>query len=174
MKDVNGTNFGLVIAFLLPGFICLWGLSFSFEGLEPLLGGIKSSDDANLGNFLFSILTSLAIGLLLSAIRWALIDHLMPCMGIEKPPFNYRALAKPDNREAFDRIVENHYRYYQYYSNSFVAIVIALVTYCFQKEPPVWWIWLCLLGVSVALILGCRDAMSRYCTGAKAILSETE
>ena len=35
MKDITDKNFGVIIAFLLPGFLFLWGLSFSVdEGSE--------------------------------------------------------------------------------------------------------------------------------------------
>jgi hypothetical protein len=33
MKDVTDKNFGVIIAFLLPGFLLLWGLTYSHDGL---------------------------------------------------------------------------------------------------------------------------------------------
>jgi hypothetical protein len=71
MKDVTAKNFGVVIAFLLPGFILLWGLSFSSDLVSTWLAK-SSSGSASVGGFLYSTIASLALGLIVSAARWAL------------------------------------------------------------------------------------------------------
>jgi hypothetical protein len=37
MKDINDKNFGVIIAFWLPGFVLLWGLSHSLPDIAVLL-----------------------------------------------------------------------------------------------------------------------------------------
>jgi hypothetical protein len=77
MKDVTGKNFGVIIAFLLPGFVLLWGLSYSSKPIADWLARSSGSDAATIGGFLYSTLASLALGLLVSATRWLLVDHFL-------------------------------------------------------------------------------------------------
>ena len=71
MKEINDKNFGLIIAFLLPGFLLLWLLSLSDIGNAEIGAWLKRFSDPSVSGFLYVALASLALGLIISAIRWA-------------------------------------------------------------------------------------------------------
>jgi hypothetical protein len=51
MKDINDKNFGVIIAFWLPGFILLWGLSLSFDEVAKWLAQ-PGKGEASIAGFL--------------------------------------------------------------------------------------------------------------------------
>ena len=124
-----------------------------------------------MGGFLFATLASLSLGLLISAVRWLLIDHLLGVTGVRDPGMNFENLKDKDRYAAFIGAVENHYRYYQYYSNTLVAIVCAFLVYLIAgKEKATLGEWAALFFVGVPLLLGARDALKKYFSRAHAIL----
>jgi len=71
----------------------------------------------------YALLVAIALGMVASCFRWLLIDRIHALTGVAVPIFNVRALeARPS---AFTYLVENHYRYYQFYANTLVAVVWA-------------------------------------------------
>lgn len=173
MNDVTDKNFGLIIAFLIPGFICLWGLSLSFDEIKPLLGSFNSSETSTFGGFLYSSLMSLSIGLLVSAVRWLIVDTIMHRTGVPEPKRNFAATADADKCSAFLGLVENHYRYYQYYANSFIAVFASLVAFLLRSpKPPSCGMVVLVIGVEIALFLGSRDALSKYYSRSAELLGE--
>jgi excisionase family DNA binding protein len=100
--------------------------------------------------------------MILSCIRWLVIDHLLQWWGIPAPAWDFRQL---ENRlEALEYLSDNHYRYYQFYANTLVAILWAYsVNRLLQTSP--------LLGfgtdlgvalLCIVLFLGSRDTLSKY------------
>lgn len=171
MKDVTGVNFGVIIAFLLPGFLFLWGASFSYEHISVFLAVFGREGSPVIGDFLYSTLASLAIGLIISALRWVILDNLFHKTGIPFPNFNFKNLGDKNRFDAFLAVVENHYRFYQYYSNTLVAIVSAFALYLWSdRDWPSVYIWVIVTIVSIALLLGSRDALKKYYNRAHAIL----
>ncbi len=172
MKDVTDKNFGVIIAFLLPGFLFLWGLSYSFEEVAAWLLKSGSNQAPTVGGFLYATLASLALGLLISAVRWLIIDHLHQWTGVRHPNMNFANLKDKDRFAAFLGAVENHYRYYQYYANTLIALIGAFVIYLFLgKQKPSVTMWLITIGIVVALFFGSRDALKKYFDRASAILA---
>lgn len=137
MKDITNKNFGVIIAFLLPGFLFLWGLSFSFDEVAKWLVVSAKDKAPTVGGFLYATLASLAIGLLISAVRWLIIDRIHSLTGVSEPDITFTNLKDKDRYAAFLGAVDNHYRYYQYYANTLVAILAAFITYLtVGKEKP--------------------------------------
>jgi hypothetical protein len=105
-------HFGLMVAYLLPGFIGLAAIApfvpVVADWLQPF------NQQASLGPPVYALLAATTVGMVLSCVRWLLIDHLHHLMGIRPPVWNDRALA--DRVAAFNYLVDNHYRYYQFYS----------------------------------------------------------
>ncbi|MEJ7594342.1 MAG: hypothetical protein WKF77_22630 [Planctomycetaceae bacterium] len=60
---------------------------------------------------------------MVSTLRWLLIDTLHHRTGILPPKWNFRKLR--DRITAYDRLIEIHYRYYQWHSNALIAVTIA-------------------------------------------------
>jgi hypothetical protein len=75
MKEITDKNFGVIIAFLLPGALLLWMLSLSDLGNAEIGAWVKSVSDPSVSGFLYVTLASLALGLITSAVRWEVIDQ---------------------------------------------------------------------------------------------------
>jgi hypothetical protein len=73
VKDRNGGNFGLLIAYVLPGMTAIWGLSYVSETVQGWLG---SSTEAvpTIGGFLYVTLAAVGAGLVASTVRWMVVD----------------------------------------------------------------------------------------------------
>jgi hypothetical protein len=121
MKDVS-VSFGVLIAFVLPAFVTLWAASYFSDIVR---GWLESKESIN--GFLFASLASLALGVFISGVRWVIFDRLInPQVGLERPDINFGAITKTeDGVRAFNLTTEEHYRYYQFYSNTVIAVVIA-------------------------------------------------
>ena len=115
-------QFGLMIAYLLPGFIGLVGLAPLIPTVAEWLHA-AARGDAGLGPPVYALLAAMATGMVVSSVRWLLIDHIHGWMGIKAPPLDFAAM---DGRlHAFNYIVEGNYRYYQFNSNGLVAVAWA-------------------------------------------------
>lgn len=158
MNDVTNQNFGLLIAFVLPGFILLCGLEPHFPIISGWLG-MTGAANPSIGGFLYVTMSSVALGQIISTFRWLTIDSLHHRTGIRKPALNFARLK--DTVAAFDRLIDVHYRYYQWHANSLIAISIATVLrwaangYRHREL-------LLLLFVNALLYIGSRDTLSKY------------
>lgn len=171
MTDVSTRNFGYLIAYILPGVVTLAGLSRYSEIVRSWFV-TAPAQSPTVGGFLFLTLASVAVGMTVSAIRWLVLDTLHHATGIQQPHWDFSVLQ--DNYAAFDGAVENHYRYYQCYSNMQVAIAAAVLMQ--------WPVWLALFPnqrqASFALLvilslffLASRDALAKYYARTSALLS---
>jgi hypothetical protein len=156
--ELTDKNFGSIIAFWLPGFVLLWGLSFSNTEIAKWL---FSTSTPSVGGFLYLTVASLALGLIISAIRYQTIDFVLSRFA-HFPEIDFAKLKDKDIHAAFLAIVENHYRYYQYYSNTLVAAVIAVVSYVLGVKSPPCWAWLVLGILFVVLFFASWDCFKKY------------
>src|SRR5712691_7153785 len=90
--DFLNRHFGLVIAYLLPGFVALAG----FAPLVPMVGGWLDAGNqtASLGAPLYALLAATAAGMVVSCFRWLVIDRIHAVTGLGGPAFNARALEE--------------------------------------------------------------------------------
>lgn len=87
MTSVSDSNFGPLIAYLVPGATVLAGVSPFFPVLRIWLAATPA-DAPTIGGFLYLTIASLAVGMTVSAIRWALIDSLHRLTGPPIPPLD--------------------------------------------------------------------------------------
>lgn len=166
MRDLTSANFGLLIAFVLPGFVLLWGM----EPYSSTISGwfhTPSSDGSSLGGFLYVTVASVATGQFISTVRWLTVDQLMYLVGVPRPKWNFRQLR--ESVDVFDRLVEIHYRFYQWHSNSLVALNAAVILRWSAKGFRLWQL-VTLLFVSAVLFFGARDTLWKYHTRVEALL----
>ena len=163
-------NFGVIIAFLLPGALFLFGLSYSSDTVSAFLHQYSAKDGPQIGGFLYVTLASLAVGLLLSAVRWLILDWSVGLTLKDKPDFDFNKFSNKDVYAAFIAIVENHYRFYQYYSNSLIALLLVMIAYCYKHGFSVKAVTASAI-LGVALLLGSRDALGKYYKRGKQVLS---
>ncbi len=74
MKDVSSTTFGLLIAFLLPGFVGLYGLTYWSRGVSRLFDSFLTAQ-SSAGFFLLVTLAALVLGLQATLLRWLLFER---------------------------------------------------------------------------------------------------
>ena len=171
VKDVNSDNFGLLIAYMLPGFVALWGLRPFVPGVDLLFTGSPETAPS-VGGFLYGTLGSTAAGLIVSAVRWAVVDQLYHRTGIPTPQWDFGKLSA--HLPAFESHVRDHYRYYQFYSNMLVAVALAYgVDLAANPRAPHLWGWpdLAVFTVLAILVLGSRDALRKYYSRTAALIA---
>lgn len=171
VKETSVTNFGLVIAFLIPGFTALWGVTYFSETVRSWLGA-SAPDAPTVGGFLYGTLASVAAGLTISTVRWGIVDTLHHSTGIRPPTWDFSRLQ--ENLAAVDTLVDNHYRYYQFYANMLVAAVFSAA--CRRIALPsnglsLDWVDAASIALSVILFAGSRDTLRKYYARMGSVLS---
>lgn len=138
MKEVSNRNFGLMIAYLLPGFIAMWGVGYVSPTVSRWLTLATTCETLpTFAGFLYITLASIALGLVINGVRWLLIDSINERTGLARPDWDDSNLEI--KRNAFDIVVEHHYRYYQFYANSLISTVILYVAFRHSTrdiQPP--------------------------------------
>lgn len=159
MKHVNSQNFGLLIAYVIPGLTSLSGLEHFSDTIASWLK--PASTAPSVGGFLYATIAAIGCGLFVSAIRWMIIDRIHAATGLRRPEWNIVDLQS--NIDAFKMLVEDHYRYYQFYANMSVAMAIS---YSIQRIYAAVELTLAhdvLLGITIViLILASRDTLRKY------------
>lgn len=160
VEEALHRSFGYVIAFILPGLAALFAIGSTWlepTGLPLLFGG----NELSLSGWIIVLLGSLGIGIILSALRWLLIDTLHHCTGLSAPPLDYGLLH--DRLDVFLVAVEHNYRFYQFYSNLFVSLLVVIANHLLQPQAA--WPWQAYLGLGsleLLLLVASRDCLSRY------------
>lgn len=172
MQTVTRDNFGPLIAYILPGFVVLLGVSFfsptvqSWLAASPILA-------PTVGGFLYVTLGSTAAGLIVSAVRWAIIDTIYHHTGIPEPQWSFAALR--DRLGAFETLVQYHYRYFQFYANMLVAISFAYAARLLAvgiDSIQSLGLHVGFVIVWIILLAGSRDALRKYYRRASDLLSD--
>jgi len=178
MKELTSTSFGYLIAFLLPGVLGLYALSYWFPEAGALLQHILKAD-ATVGPSLVFLLVAVGVGLCLSAVRYFILQrglYRKKCLAE-----NLHRRLKPDQLALFNAYAEQHYRYHQFYGNCWVAILILFVGWWwpgqwpFDNHPFNWrTLWL-IVGIAAFELLleeSSRDAFAQYIKKCNALVEE--
>jgi hypothetical protein len=73
-KDLTTTSFGLVIAYLIPGFVGLYLMQSWNVGVRKAFDAFLTAE-SNVGLFLLVLVASLGVGLLINSVRWFLFER---------------------------------------------------------------------------------------------------
>lgn len=171
MKDLTAANFGLLIAFLLPGFVTLWGIG-QFDGTIHSWFTGSPEQSPSVGGFLYVTLGAVATGLFVSTIRWLVIDRIHRRTGIVEPQWDFAALNR--NLPTFEILVASHYRFYQAYANMVVAVVLAFVAATIttaEIRAHLFGYMAGLIVVETVLWLGSRDTLRKYYRRAEVLMT---
>jgi hypothetical protein len=103
---------------------------------------------------------SLGAGLVVNAVRWAVLDSFHHVTGIVRPRLDFSRLQA--NLEAFQLAVEHNYRYYQFYASMMLATIFYGVAD--QWTTGMWSPWLLVgsLALELVLLATSRDCLRRY------------
>lgn len=171
-NDESIIDFGLVIAYVLPGCVVLWGLGQISPEIQTWLGG-QSVQSATFGGFLYIALAAIGSGLIVSTIRWFVLDTLHHLLGIRPPAWDFALLA--ERTEAYELLIENHYRYYKFYANALMAMVFAFSAWR-SANPfsivPLGWPEAITAALSILFFAASRDTLRKYYTRAGMLLEQ--
>ena len=160
MKDVSVANFGLLIAYVLPGFIVLWGISFFSPTVSQWLLGERGYC-ATVGGFFYTTLASVTLGLAVNAIRWATIDAIHHRTGIQYPAWDFSKLQQ--NLNGYNKLVDIYYRYHESFGNLLIAGSFA---YGAWRSVHTGWEYVpadfVFLLLAIVLWMSSRDVLTKY------------
>ena len=130
--------------------------------------GQAGSEAPSIGGFLLLTVASVFAGMTVSTIRWTTIDRIHHKTGICPPNWKFSNLKSRE--QAFVLMIDIHYRYHQFYSNSIIAIPIFLVGRWNSRGFSI----LELTGGIVIIALffaGSRDTLRKYYERVDSLLS---
>ena len=168
--DILNRQFGLIIAYLLPGFIALAGIA---PLIPTVAGWLRAGQTANFGAPIYALLAATAAGMIVSCFRWLIVDRIHLLAGVPGPVFNAQALE--ERPAAFNYLVENHYRYYQFYANTLVALIWTYAIYRIICPSPLLGLGtdVGMLLIAAALFAGSGDSLSKYRVRSKQLIGLT-
>ena len=158
---MESSSFGLIVAYVLPGFIGLAGVvplvPAVGQWLQPVAQG-----DLGFGPPIYALLSAITVGMIVSCFRWMIVDQVLKWTGVPKSVRGYENL--PEKLDAVDYLVKGHYHFYQFYANSLVALVWAYSLNRFMGTIPLLGLGtdLGVLILCAGLLTGSRDALMKY------------
>ncbi len=159
--NVSSNQFGLIVAYLLPGFIGLAGIAPLVPAVANWLQPANQAQ-ASFGAPIYALLAATTVGMIANCMRWLVIDHILRWLGVIPPVWDDSRLDK--RLVAFNYLVENHYRYYQFVANSLVVVVGAYWVNRWMGTSPLLGFGtdLGFLILGVTLFAASRDALLKY------------
>ena len=170
MQSVSNANFGPLIAYLVPGATALWGLSRFSAPLRSWFA-FTAVDAPTISGFLYLTVASLAVGMTVTAIRWASVDLFHAKTGLRPPALDFARLA--GNVDAFSMLIEIHYRHYQFYANMFVATAIAFACQrsAINSGVGLGWLDSGFIALEAVFFYTSRDTLQKYYERSQQLLS---
>ena len=166
MRELSSGNFGLAVAYIIPGAVSLIGVE---QLLPATYDWLSSPNSPTIGGFLYLTLASVAAGLTISTLRWMILDKLHEATGITSKEWDFRHVQK--NLDSFLLLVESHYRYYQFYANMVVAILFSYGAWRLTSPMPHFGpIDALAPGLVAIFFIGSRDTLKKYYQRAEALL----
>jgi hypothetical protein len=173
MKDVTSTSFGYLIAFVLPGIFGIYALSYWVEQVAVILQPVMKAD-ATVGPSFVFLVVAVGMGLCLSAVRYWVFEKFV-CRKHGFPPDAFASLYKENKLTAFKAIVDEHYRYHQFYGGCGIALPVMFSAWVYHHLA---WnqhlIYLTIGFVLIEVLLGhaAYDTFQKYVTRGSTVISE--
>ena len=172
MGEISASNFGLVIAYFLPGFTAFWGISYFSTTLTTWLGK-TAAEQPTVAGFFYVTLASIGTGLTVNAIRWLTLERLHHCTGIPYPRWDFARLQT--NLAAYEKLVEFYYRYHEFFGNSLIA---GSFTYTVWRWHHPGWNLVAAdaaaLGLAVLFWAASRDTLRKYYSRSERLLAPSD
>jgi hypothetical protein len=171
-KDFTVSTFGLLIGFFVPGLVGLYGISLWSPQISSVFRLFLTAK-SNAGLFLIVLLASLALGLVTSPLRHLLYEQWFR-FGPQLDAADFGKLSDTGKLETFRTIVDEHYRYHQFYGHVSLLILplfAGLVRDQASRSCSGAWIFgISFTAVEVTLIYAARHTYGRYVSRAKIVL----
>ena len=172
MADESTKTFGLIVAYIAPGFIGLSGLVPVFPMIGEWLQPVNNAS-FGVGPTIYAILAAIAVGLILSCFRWLLLDQLHHWLGLRRP--KWRGQGGVSSMPAVEFYVVSHWRYYEFCGNTLIAATWAYLMHRLCQTSS-------LLGsgtdlgmviLILVLLAASRDALRKYYHGIHDLFAES-
>lgn len=175
MKELTATSFGWVIAYVLPGLLGLYTISFWSDTVKEQLSAFSKAE-STVGLFLVMLLTALLIGLELAAVRWLLFERFI-CRKKKQQLPDFSTLAIQGKMAAFRIVVDEHYKYHQFWGGLTPVIPAFFfglaksqnIVLCSKEALTLTFVMLLFEAITVAAAV---DAYNKYVDRARSILKE--
>jgi hypothetical protein len=153
--------------------VVLWGLRPLSPTIDEWLS-TSPSFPAGIEAMTFVGLASIAVGMIVSAARWIIVDTLHAVTGLRRPEWNEDSLS--DRLPAFEALVHAHYRHYQFYANMAVSLVLVTAIVLVHR-PPTSFSFAEIVGAFVAveflLLVTSRNTLRNYYRRASRLLGDS-
>jgi hypothetical protein len=172
----TSTSLGYLIAYLLPGLTGLFAATYYFHQLHNLLW-TATSGNSNFGLVLVVLLVALTIGLLLIPFREIIYSTILLGRGADYPEnATYTRLTDVEVLPAYRMLIDDNYRYFQFWAAMSLCIPFLAVGLCRDK-------WSTLsggqqagaIGVSILIEVACiwtaRRERKDFCEALEAVLA---
>lgn len=126
MNGFSALDFSTLIAFVLPGFVAVFSLGYLSEWAKVLFTSVLSKDSSTGAAFIIA-LASVAMGMIVSAIRSLVLDWIQDITGVKRPDYSLGTLSDSGVLTAYKEAIQNTYRYSQASGNMMVSLVMLLV-----------------------------------------------
>ncbi len=134
--DLSLNNTTIIIAFLLPGVIAMWGVSSFSKTVRTWLATAPATG-TSLGGAILFLVMSITAGLVADSLRSHTIDVVHFHTGIEQPTLSFEDFDQV-KLDMFQAIMDNHFRYHQFYGNVFLCILFAYIAQQFTRRSWPW------------------------------------
>ncbi len=163
-SKASSVDFGVLIAFIAPGFVALKATSYHSATAADWMANAALREQT-VGVFLFALLASLSLGLGVSGVRALLVDRLFQKSlwkySVPRPLILWH-LADETRLTTLVTIRDNYYRYYQFYANTAVALLIWAIARCVALGEAMSWRMLFTGVAIIALLFSAHDSWERY------------
>jgi hypothetical protein len=137
MIQIAPINFGLIIAYFLPGTVTVYGLRYVSPHVDALWSTLERGPIV-VGPLIVIGVLALAVGLIVSSFREVVLEPILRFTGVPETITKYDKIANAERRDLFFQIVENVYRYEQFYGNMLLSILLfSVLRYCVGYAPIV-------------------------------------
>lgn len=160
--------FAVTIAFLLPGLAVLVGAATVNPVIVAWFGG--ASTNPSLVGFLFVALAALAIGLVVTSLRWFAFERIAwPLVGmLVKPSAPIDESKRREHYAEYEDLRFQHYYHYLASANMAVAVPIAVCIWLGWSDPfpAVGRVAIVVAFATVGIVIlteAAREAIARYC-----------
>jgi hypothetical protein len=176
MGGLSPLDFGLFMAYILPGFVAVFALTYISPWARQVFNLVLSKD-SSVGATFIIFLAALAIGIIVSALRGLVLDAIQFKSGVSRlPQINLGKIRDPNVLSAFKEAINNVYRFSQFYGNMAVALTMLLAFKFIIAGDSIassWAVFTCLVITIVALVVSHRRQLKETYVAMSKILAES-
>ena len=158
--------FGIILAHLTPGGMLLTSILLWQGTTEPLKSCVTALEGDKFVEGGAFLLASLTLGLLLDAFRY-IVTFVICLIPLVSSKHQLTPTTSESDIKVYEWIMENRFRFHQFYGNSALAAVIALVLGYGQLTSLLWYILLVVVIVffaasCIAFYHSMRDLKNKF------------